>query len=126
MHQADRSDPGDLLTMARQGNTQAMGQLFDLYRQYLKLLAHMEIDKRFQAKIDPSDIVQETFLEAHRDFSKFRGNTERELMAWLRQILAGNLVTTSIATMVPSSAMSRWSDHCTTRSTVHPVRWTAA
>jgi RNA polymerase sigma-70 factor (ECF subfamily) len=68
-----------------------MGQLFELYRQYLRLLAHMEIDERFQAKIEPSDIVQQTFLEAHRDFGKFRGKTEGELMAWLRQILAGNL-----------------------------------
>lgn len=91
MSRMDPSDPGELLTMARKGQTQAMGQLFELYRQYLKLLAHMEIDQRFQAKIDPSDIVQETFLEAHRDFGKFRGTTERELMAWLRQILAGNL-----------------------------------
>lgn len=91
MSRMDPSDPGELLTMARQGDTQAVGQLFEIYRQYLKLLAHMEIDQRFQAKIDPSDIVQETFLEAHRDFGKFRGTTERELMAWLRQILAGNL-----------------------------------
>ena len=72
MNHADQSDPGELLTMARQGHAQAMGQLFELYRHYLRLLAHMEIDQRFQAKIDPSDIVQETFLEAHRDFRKFR------------------------------------------------------
>ena len=91
MSRIDRSDPAHLLSLARKGDTQAMGGLFDLYRQYLKLLAHMEISDRLQAKIDPSDIVQETFLEAHRDFAKFRGTTERELMAWLRQILAGNL-----------------------------------
>ncbi len=79
------------MTLALRGQPDAIGRLFELYRQYLKLLAHIEIDDRFRAKIDPSDIVQETFLEAHRDFQKFRGTTERELMAWLRQILAGNL-----------------------------------
>ena len=78
--------------MARDGDAQCQGRLFELYRPYLKLLARLQIDERFQAKIDASDVVQETFLDAYRDFAKFRGTTERELMSWLRQILAGNLV----------------------------------
>src|SRR5207244_6997370 len=48
------------------------------------------IDRRLQGKVAPSDLVQETFLEAHRDFGQFRGGTEKELMAWLRQILVTN------------------------------------
>jgi RNA polymerase sigma-70 factor (ECF subfamily) len=62
-----------------------------MYRHYVRLLAEMGIDDRFKAKVDASDLVQETFLDAHRDFGNFRGTTERELMAWLKQILAGNL-----------------------------------
>jgi RNA polymerase sigma-70 factor (ECF subfamily) len=42
--------------------------------------------------VDASDVVQETCLEAGRDFRQFRGTEEKELVAWLRQILAGNLV----------------------------------
>ena len=63
-----------------------MGQELD------RLLAELQIDGRSQAKLDASDMVQEVFLDAHRDFADFRGTTERDLMAWLRQILAHTLV----------------------------------
>jgi RNA polymerase sigma-70 factor (ECF subfamily) len=55
------------------------------------LLARLQIDRHLQGKVDPSDLVQETFLEAHRDFGQFVGATEAELVSWLRQILARNL-----------------------------------
>jgi RNA polymerase sigma-70 factor (ECF subfamily) len=58
------------------------------YRSWLALLARLQVDPRFRAKFDPSDIVQETLLEAVRDWPKFRGATDAELAAWLRQILA--------------------------------------
>src|SRR5262249_52393311 len=69
----------------------ALGRLLELYRNYLKLLARLQIDRRLQGKVDPSDLVQEAFLEAHRDFAQFRGTREGELVAWLRQILVANL-----------------------------------
>jgi RNA polymerase sigma-70 factor (ECF subfamily) len=47
-----------------------------------------------QGKVDPSDVVQETFLEAHRQIANFRGNSEGELVAWLRRILAGQIALT--------------------------------
>jgi RNA polymerase sigma-70 factor (ECF subfamily) len=80
-----------LLHLARGGIAPALGRLLESYRNYLKLLARLQIDRRLQGKIDPSDVVQETFLEAHRDFGQFRGRSERELVSWLRQILATNL-----------------------------------
>ena len=58
------------------------------YRSWLGLLARLQMDARFRAKFDASDIVQQTLLEAVRDWPKFRGGTEAELAAWLRQILA--------------------------------------
>ena len=42
-------------------------------------------------KFSPSDIVQGTFLQAHRRFTEFQGGTERELIAWLRKILASHM-----------------------------------
>src|SRR5213080_709075 len=71
--------PDQLLPRARAGDVPAMGRLLELYRNYLKLLARLQIDRRLQGKADPSDLVQETFLEAYRDFAQFRGTTEREL-----------------------------------------------
>jgi len=84
-------EPDVLLRYARTGDGSALGRLLELYRNYLKLLARLQIDRRLQVKLDASDVVQETFLEAHRDFGQFRGTTEGELVSWLRQILVTNL-----------------------------------
>jgi RNA polymerase sigma-70 factor, ECF subfamily len=58
------------------------------YRPWLALLAQLQANGRLQEKFDPSDLVQQTLLEACRDLPKFQGSTEAELRAWLRQILA--------------------------------------
>jgi RNA polymerase sigma-70 factor (ECF subfamily) len=84
-------EPEQLLRLARAGNGPALGQLLELYRHYLALLARCHISRWLQGKVDASDRVQEAFLEAHRDFAQFRGSSERELVSWLRQILASNL-----------------------------------
>jgi RNA polymerase sigma-70 factor (ECF subfamily) len=81
----------DLLAQARAGDDGALGRLLELYRAYLTLLARVQIGRRLQVKADCADVVQETFLEAARQFARFRGQTEPELVAWLRQILAGCL-----------------------------------
>lgn len=58
---------------------------------YLKMLAGLEIDSRFQGKFSASDAVQQTLLEAWRGWENFRGHTEAERMAWVRGILAHQL-----------------------------------
>jgi RNA polymerase sigma-70 factor (ECF subfamily) len=87
----DPADPEKLLRRAQAGDNAARGELLELYRNYLTLLARLQIGRRLQGKVDDADLVQETFLNAHRDFASFRGTTEGEFMAWLRQILAANL-----------------------------------
>ena len=83
--------PDELLTLAQGGDPAALGRLLDGYRQYLTLLARLQLDRAVWAKAGPSDVVQETFLEAHRDFPGFGGATPGELAAWLRTVLARNL-----------------------------------
>jgi RNA polymerase sigma-70 factor (ECF subfamily) len=85
------SDPERLMALAHTGDQAARGRLLELYRNYLGLLARQQIRRRLQGKVDASDLVQEAFLEAHRDFAQFRGNTEAELACWLRRVLATNL-----------------------------------
>src|SRR6187402_2003105 len=69
----------------------ALGRLLELFRNYLRLLARIEIGKRMQGKVDASDVVQEAFLDVHRYFANFRGESEGQFTAWLREILAGTL-----------------------------------
>src|SRR5579875_1247911 len=91
MSQTPKPDPEQLLARARRESGAALGELLELYRHYLYLLVRTEIGRRLQSRLDPSDLVQETFLAAHRDFAGFRGTTEAELVAWLRQVLAARL-----------------------------------
>jgi len=63
----------------------------EAYRDYLRLLAGVQLDSRLRGKIDPSDVVQETLARAHENQGQFRGTTEAERAAWLRQILANEL-----------------------------------
>lgn len=80
--------PGQLLNRARADDMDALGELLEHHRGYLLILARVQIGRRLQGKVDPADVVQEAFLGAFRDFSHFRGTTEAEFLAWLRQILA--------------------------------------
>jgi RNA polymerase sigma-70 factor (ECF subfamily) len=84
-------DPEHLLEEAQAGDTATLGRLLELYRRYLSLLARVQIGQRLRGKVDASDLVQETFLEAHRNFARFRGASEPELVRWLRQILAARM-----------------------------------
>jgi RNA polymerase sigma-70 factor (ECF subfamily) len=91
MNQHTGPDPEQLLLLARAGDGPALGQLLELYRPYLTVLARLQIGRRLQGKVDAADLVQDTFLKAHRDFAGFRGTTEKAFTSWLREILAANL-----------------------------------
>src|SRR5262249_19881930 len=86
------SNPNRLLTLALAGDPVCLGNLLEMYREYLSLLARLQIGRRLQGKVDAADLVQETFLEAHRNWKRFRGLTEGELLVWLRRILAARTV----------------------------------
>jgi RNA polymerase sigma-70 factor (ECF subfamily) len=81
----------DLIRRCRAGEQGARENLFDRYQAYLGVLARAQLGRHLRGKCDPSDVVQMTLLEAHRDFSAFQGTHEQELLAWLRRILAHNL-----------------------------------
>lgn len=84
-------DNGGWLDAARAGSLEAMGQALEEYRGYLLSIAQQELDPALQAKAGASDLVQETFLEAQRDFNQFQGKTPEDLRAWLRRLLQNNL-----------------------------------
>ncbi len=86
------TETNDLLNAAKLGDRDQLGRLLLLYNNYLNILANSQLDKRLRARVNPSDIVQETLLAAHRDFSGFRGQSTAEFVAWLRQILVNVLL----------------------------------
>ncbi len=79
------------IVAARDGSLVGLGQLLDHYRDFLLRIANDEVTSKLACKVAPSDLVQETFLQAVRDFPKFSGGSETELCSWLRQILLNNL-----------------------------------
>jgi RNA polymerase sigma-70 factor (ECF subfamily) len=91
MQRSNSPDVAHQLELARHDADGARGALLEHYRGYLELLARVEIGRRLQTKLDTGDVVQETFLEAHRNFDSFRGTSERELVAWLRSIFSARL-----------------------------------
>src|SRR5262249_21935157 len=79
------------LAGARGGSPEALGRVLEACRGYLLLVAERELAPDLRAKGGASDLVQETFLEAQRDFADFRGDTEAEFRAWLRRLLLHNV-----------------------------------
>jgi RNA polymerase sigma-70 factor, ECF subfamily len=76
---------------ARAGSREALGRALDACRGYLLLIAQSELGPELRAKGGASDVVQETLVDAYRDFARFGGQSEAELLHWLRRLLLNNL-----------------------------------
>jgi DNA-directed RNA polymerase specialized sigma24 family protein len=79
----DDRAPEMLLAQARAGDQAALGRLLELYRNDLRLVARALIGQALRVRLDSSDLDQETFLKATREFAQFPGPTEPERTAWL-------------------------------------------
>ncbi|RMF40911.1 MAG: sigma-70 family RNA polymerase sigma factor [Planctomycetota bacterium] len=64
---------------------------FEAFRSYLHVLAETQLHAKLKSKVDASDIVQQTLLQAYRSRDQFRGQSSAEKAGWLRRIL-GNVV----------------------------------
>jgi RNA polymerase sigma-70 factor (ECF subfamily) len=84
-------DAAHWLPAAQAGSKEALGRMLEACRGYLQRIAGEELDPGLQAKGSASDLVQETLLEACRDFAQFRGESGQQLLAWLRRLLLNNL-----------------------------------
>lgn len=82
----------ELFRRAREGDVQAREWLFQRCRGYLQMVARSQVETWIAAKVDASDLVQQTMLEAYRDFDRFEGDSEKAWLGWLRRILKHNMV----------------------------------
>jgi RNA polymerase sigma-70 factor (ECF subfamily) len=80
-----------LLSQAVAGDKDALGKLLELHRGYLRALAQREINGGLEARLDASDVVQQTCLSALRNFGDFQGRAVGEFMVWLRRIHERNI-----------------------------------
>jgi RNA polymerase sigma-70 factor (ECF subfamily) len=78
------------LLASRAGDCSAWTALAERWRPLLNLQARRLLGSDVSARIDPSDVVQETLLQAWRDLDRFRGTCEGEWVAWLRRLVAGH------------------------------------
>lgn len=80
-----------LIALARSGSTDALSELFASCRDYLLMVANGEVADDLRPKAAPSDLVQQTLMEAYQGFERFEGASEGELYLWLRRILLNNV-----------------------------------
>ena len=88
----DRGILDELFARASQGDRSALGELLDQHRDRLLLMVRMRLDQRLQARVDPSDVIQEAFLEAAERFEKYSGDPVMPFFLWLRFITSQKLL----------------------------------
>ena len=80
-----------LIAQAQTGDQDALSQLCARYRPFLQTIAALKLGRGMERRVDASDIVQETEIELVRGIHAFRGKSEPELSAWLKQMLKRNI-----------------------------------
>ncbi len=84
----------DQIKRAKCGDEHSLGALLSSYESYLRMLAEVQIGRSLQGKVDACDLVQETFLEAHRSIKRFEGCEPQQFVAWLKAILSARIANT--------------------------------
>ena len=88
----DRSqDINDLLQTAAEGNQRALGELLDRYRERLRRMICFRMHRRVRKRVDPSDVIQEAFIEASRRFAEYVANPSVSFYVWLRYLTSQRL-----------------------------------
>lgn len=82
----------ELIQSAREGDDTALNEIWRQLRSYLLIFADQRLDEGLKGKLDASDVVQQSLLEAHRDFLEFHGESESELKSWISRLVVHNLM----------------------------------
>src|ERR1700722_4686633 len=82
-----------LLRRIRAGEQAALGVLFSVHRERLRRMVQLRLDRRLQGRIDPSDVIQEAFVDAARRLAEYTAEPALPPFLWLRFLTAQRLVT---------------------------------
>lgn len=85
-------EPEELLSRAKVGDIGALAELFDVYRERLWQMVRLRLDVRLQRRIDPSDILQETYLDVSRRFADYAADPQMPFFLWLRWLTGQRLI----------------------------------
>src|SRR3954464_13687147 len=83
--------PIELMAKARAGETDALGELCALYRNYLRMVVRTGLGPKLRERVELSDVVQEALVEGIRQFPQFTGQNEEALVGWLRRLVGQKL-----------------------------------
>jgi RNA polymerase sigma-70 factor (ECF subfamily) len=81
-----------LVAAAADGDLRAMGELFGRFRDRLRVMVRLRMDRRLQGRVDPSDVLQEAFLEASQRIADFAQKKPMPFFLWLRFLTAQRLL----------------------------------
>jgi RNA polymerase sigma-70 factor (ECF subfamily) len=82
----------DLLHRAAQGEDAALTALFSQFRQRLKRMVRLRLNDRLRGRVDPSDVVQEAYLEVSRRLAEYVKDPTTPFFLWLRFITGRKLL----------------------------------
>jgi RNA polymerase sigma-70 factor (ECF subfamily) len=88
---SDPNESGDLLQRARAGDTAAVAALFHHYRERLRRMVHLRLDRRLQGRLDPSDVLQEAYVDYARGLDQYTANPTMPFFLWLRTLIGQKL-----------------------------------
>jgi RNA polymerase sigma-70 factor (ECF subfamily) len=88
----ESDDPAELLPRAGNGDEAALTQLFSLYRKRLKQMIRLRLNRQLQGRVDDSDILQETYLEAAKRLPDYLANQPLPFFLWLRHIAGEKMI----------------------------------
>lgn len=87
----DDAETAELIRRAKLGDRTALGDLLNAHRDYLRRLADGQLDSRLHARLDASDLVQQTCLSVHKRIAEFDGVEVPQFIAWLKQVHVHNV-----------------------------------
>src|SRR6516165_367259 len=88
----DSSDCDSLLRRACAGDRQAQADLFAVYRDRLWRMVHLRLDRRLQGRLDPEDVLQETYVVFMQRFAEYAAHPEFPFFLWLRGLAGQKLI----------------------------------